>query len=107
VNNSFELHGWRVKLRLMFFRKRDEHLKPEGRAFWVRLRTERSGEVVALRISRASEISPTDGGYYVRKVVIAPNSLDRAVLEIWFDRRMRPLRKAVEGGELVSIKEWK
>jgi len=59
-----------------------------------------------LRISRASEISPTQKGYYVRKVVVAPNSLDQAVLEIWFDRRMRPLRKVVEGGELIPIKEW-
>ncbi len=90
----------------MFFRKRDQHLRPEGQAFWVRVRTEKSGEVVALRISRASEISPTQSGYYVRKVILAPNSLDQAVLEIWFDRRMRPLRKAVEGGELIPIKEW-
>ncbi|HGY10047.1 MAG TPA: hypothetical protein ENK37_08370 [Oceanithermus profundus] len=90
----------------MFFRKRDEHVKPEGMAFWVRVRTEKSGEVVPLRISRASELSPTQQGYYVRKVVIAPQSLDRAVLEIWFDRRARPVKKAVEGGELVPIKEW-
>ncbi|WP_457637960.1 hypothetical protein [Oceanithermus sp.] len=90
----------------MFFRKRDKHVKPEGQAFWVRLRTDRSGEVVRLRISRTSEISPTQGGYYVRKVVIAPESLDRAVLEIWFDRRLRPLKKVVEGGELIPIEEW-
>jgi len=90
----------------MFFRKRDEHLKPEGQAFWVRVRTEKSGEVVHLRISRASEISPTKNGYYLRKVIIAPNSLDQAVLEIWFDRRLRPLRKVIEGGELIPIKEW-
>ncbi len=90
----------------MFFRKRDEHVKPEGQAFWVQIRTERSGELVRLRISRASEISPTQSGYYVRKVIVAPESLDQAVLEIWFDRRMRPLRKSVEGGELIPIKEW-
>ena len=90
----------------MFFRKRDEHLKPEGQTFWVRVRTEKSGEVVRLRISRASEISPTQNGYYLRKVIIAPNSLDRAVLEVWFDRRLRPLRKVIEGGELIPIKEW-
>jgi len=90
----------------MFFRKRDEHLRQEGQAFWARVRTDNSGEVVQLRISRASEVSPTKNGYYVRKVIIAPKSLDQAVLEVWFDRRMRPLRKVVEGGELIPIKEW-
>ena len=43
---------------------------------------------------------------YVRKEIVAPKSLDRAVLEIWFDRRYRPVRKAVEGGELIPIREW-
>ena len=90
----------------MFFRKPDPHVKPEGMAYWVRVRTEKSGEVVPLRISRASELSPTTEGYYVRKVIVAPESLDRAVLEIWFDRRARVVRKACEGGELVPIKEW-
>jgi len=91
----------------MFFRKRDEHVKSEGQALWVRVKTAPSGEEVALRISRSSEVSPTENGYYVRKVIVAPNSLDRAVLEIWFDRRMRPQRKTIEGGELIPIKEWK
>lgn len=49
---------------------------------------------------------PTEEGYYVRKEIVAPKSLDRAVLEIWFDRRYRPVRKAVEGGELIPIREW-
>jgi len=91
----------------MFFRKPDPHVKPEGMAYRVRVRTERSGEVVPLRISRASELSPTAEGYYVRKMIVAPESLDRAVLEIWFDRRGRVVKKACEGGELVPIKEWR
>jgi len=87
------------------FRK-DPHVKPEGPlAFRVRVRT-KSGEVVELRLSKSTEISPTESGYYVRKEIVAPRSLDRAVLEIWFDRRYRPVRKAVEGGELVPIREW-
>ncbi len=90
----------------MFFRKPDRYVKPEGGAYRVRVRTEPSGEVVPLRISRASELSPTAEGYYVRKVVIAPESLDRAVLELWFDRRARVVRRVVEGGELVPVKEW-
>jgi len=28
------------------------------------------------------------------------------VLLIWFDRRYRPVRKEVQGGELVPIREW-
>lgn len=42
----------------------------------------------------------------MRKVVVEPKSLERSVLEIWFDRRYRPLRKSVEGGELVPLSEW-
>lgn len=89
----------------MFFR-RDPHLKAEGRFFLCRVKTA-SGEVVPIRISRTAEVSPAEGGYFVRKEIIAPKSLDRAVLEVWFDRRMRPRRKEVQGGELVPIKEWK
>lgn len=87
------------------FRK-DPHVKPEGPlAFRVRVRT-KSGEVVELRLSKSMEISPTESGYYVRKEIVAPRSLDRAVLEIWFDRGYRPVRKNVEGGELIPIREW-
>ncbi len=90
----------------MFFAKRDRYVKPDGKAFWVMVRTAKSGELVKVRLSRSSELSPSKEGYYVRKVIIAPDSLDRAELQIWFDRRMRPRRKAIEGGELVPIKEW-
>lgn len=90
----------------MWLFRKDPHVKPEGPlAFRVRVRT-KSGEVVELRLSKSTEISPTESGYYVRKEIVAPRSLDRAVLEIWFDRRYRPVRKAVEGGELVPIREW-
>jgi len=83
-----------------FFRK-DPHVRPDGPlAFRVRVRT-RSGEVVELRLSKSAEISPTEAGFYVRKEIVAPRSLDRAVLEIWFDRRFRPVRKEVQGGELL------
>ncbi|RIH87014.1 hypothetical protein Mlute_01091 [Meiothermus luteus] len=90
------------------FRKPDEHVKREGdAAFRVRVRTARNKEVVELRLSKGGEISASDeGGYYVRKVVVSPKHLDRAVLEIWFDRAYRPVRKVVEGGELVPIREW-
>ncbi|RTH38317.1 hypothetical protein CSW37_04700 [Thermus scotoductus] len=90
----------------MWFFREDPHVKPEGPlAFRVRVRT-KSGEVVELRLSKSMEISPVEGGYYVRKEIVAPKSLDRAVLEIWFDRRFRPVRKEVVGGELVPIREW-
>ncbi|KIX84602.1 hypothetical protein [Thermus filiformis] len=83
----------------MFWR-RDPYLKPDGpQAFRVRVRT--GSEVVELRISRTSELSPTEEGYYVRKVIVAPRSLERAVLELWLDRRGRFRRAEVEGGELL------
>jgi hypothetical protein len=90
----------------VWFFRRDPHVKPERPlAFRVRVRT-RSGEVVEIRLSKSMEISPTETGYFVRKEIVAPRSLDRAVLEIWFDRRYRPVRKEVQGGELISIREW-
>jgi hypothetical protein len=90
----------------VWFFRRDPHVKPEGPlAFRVRVRT-RSGEVVEIRLSKGMEISPTETGYFVRKEIVAPRSLDRAVLLIWFDRRYRPVRKEVQGGELVPIREW-
>lgn len=91
-----------------FFRKPDEHVQREGEsAFRVRVRTARSGDIVELRLTKGNEISASDeGGYYVRKIIVSPQHLDRAVLEIWFDRAYRPTRKVVEGGELVPIKEW-
>ena len=90
----------------MWLFRKDPHVKPEGPlAFRVRVRT-KSGEAVELRLSKLAEISPTEEGYYVRKEIVSPKGLDRAVLEIWFDRRYRPVRKAVEGGELIPIREW-
>ncbi|MER3483294.1 MAG: hypothetical protein C4332_09290 [Meiothermus sp.] len=90
------------------FGKKDEHVRPEGdRAFLVRVRTRKSGEIVELRLTKGGEISTSeDGGYYVRKNIVAPRSLDRAVLEIWFDRSYRPKRKELEGAELVPIRDW-
>jgi hypothetical protein len=90
------------------FHKPDEHVQREGEAaFRVRVRTARNGDVVQLRLTKGSEISAADeGGYYVRKIIVSSQHLDRAVLEIWFDSAYRPKRKAVEGGELVPIKEW-
>lgn len=90
----------------MWLFRKDPHVQPDGPlAFRVRVRT-KSGEVVELRLSKSAEISPTEAGFYVRKEIVAPRSLDRAVLEIWFDRRFRPVRKEVTGGELVPIREW-
>lgn len=90
----------------MFFRKADEHVRQENMAFLVRIRTHKSGEEVRLRFTRSNEVSQIPGGYYVRKEIIAPGSLDLAVLEIWFDRGYRPTKKVVEGGELIPIKAW-
>ncbi|MDX2003977.1 MAG: hypothetical protein SFU83_01755 [Meiothermus sp.] len=91
------------------FRKPDEHVKPEGdRAFLLRIRTSRHGDIVELRLNKGNEIGSSDeGGYYVRKAIVSSQNLDRATLEIWFDNGYRPKRKVVEGGELVPIKEWR
>lgn len=92
---------------MFLFGKRDEHVKRDGEnAFRVRVRTHKHQEVVELRFTKGTEISPEQGGFYLRKVITSPKHFDHAVLEIWFDRGYRPTRKAVEQGELVPIREW-
>ncbi len=90
------------------FRKPDPYVQPEGQTvFWVRVRTDRSGEEVVLRLTKGNEIGPEGAGYYVRKSIVAPKSLDRAELEIWFDRGYRVVRTEVSQGSLVPIRDWR
>ncbi len=89
----------------MFFR-RDPDLKHEGRFLLLKVRLP-SGEEVLLRISKTSELSPVPEGYFVRKVIVGPKSLERAVLELTLDRSLRPRKKVLEGAVFVPVREWK
>lgn len=96
----------------MFWRRKPAdttptYLKADGQnAFRVRVRTARRGEVVELRITKSGDISPQDGGFYVRKQIVGPKSFDRATLEItWGANYARP-KVEVTDGEPVPVAAW-
>lgn len=81
-------------------------LKPEGsNAYRVRIRTRR-GEVVELRITKSGDISPDEGGFFVRKHVVGPRTFDKATLEVRFSSGYARPEVTVEGGEPVPVSDW-
>lgn len=72
----------------------------------ARVRTDKSGETIAVRLSKTSEMSLQGGGYFVRKTLIGSSSLDQAVLEVSLSRGHRVKNATVDGGELIPVKEW-
>lgn len=89
----------------MFFR-RDQNFKHEGNFLLARVRTDRHGEVIPVRLSKTSEMSNVGGGYFVRKVLIGSKSLDEATLEVTLTRGHRVKQATVEGGMLLPVREW-
>jgi hypothetical protein len=90
----------------MFFR-RNPNFKTEGHFLLARVRTDKTGEIIPVRISKASELSPTANGYFVRKPLVGPKTLDRATIELTLSRRTQRVKQAiVEGGTLVPVREW-
>lgn len=45
-------------------------------------------------------------GYFVRKSLIGPQSLDRAELEVNMNRNHKVTSADVSGGELLEIGQW-
>ncbi|CAN5563732.1 hypothetical protein BH24DEI1_BH24DEI1_09880 [soil metagenome] len=91
----------------MFFRRGNPNFKHDGNFLLARVRTDKSGEVIAVRISKTSEMSPQGGGYFVRKVLLGSKSLDQAVIEISLGRNHGIKQATVDGGMLVPVKEWR
>lgn len=89
----------------MFFR-RNPNFKQEGSFLLARVRTDKSGETIPVRLSKTSEMSLQGGGYFVRKTLIGSSSLDQAVLEVSLSRGHRVKNATVDGGELIPVKEW-
>ena len=97
----------------MFWRRKPAestptYLKMDGsNAFRVRVKTGRRGEIVDIRVSKSSDISPVEGGgYFVRKQVIGPETFDRATLEItWGPNYSRP-NVEVTNGEAIPVAAW-
>lgn len=88
------------------FRRRNPNFKQEGSFLLARVRTFKSGEIIPVRLSKTSEMSAQAGGYFVRKTLVGPETLDQATLEITLSRSHRVKNAAVDGGELVPVKEW-
>ncbi len=90
----------------MFFR-RNRNFKTEGYFLLARIRTDKNGEIIPVRISKASETSPTAHGYFVRKQLVGPKTLDQATLELTLSRYSQRVKQAiVEGGTLIPVREW-
>ncbi len=90
----------------MFFR-RNPNFKQEGSFLLARVRTDKSGEIIPVRLSKTSEMSLQGSGYFVRKTLIGSSSLDQAILEVSLSRGHRVKNATVDGGELVPVKEWR
>ncbi len=89
------------------FRRQDPRFKDDANFLICRVRTDRKGEVIEVRLSKTSEMSLQGAGYFVRKSLIGPNTLDQATLEVTTDRAHKVRVATVDGGELVPVKDWR
>ncbi|TVR94960.1 MAG: hypothetical protein EA416_02585 [Trueperaceae bacterium] len=89
------------------FRRQDPRFRDDGQALWCRVRTNKSGEVIKVRLSKTSEMSLSGGGYFVRKQLVGPKTLDQASLEVTTNRGHKVLTAAVDGGELLPVSAWR
>ncbi|HLV10916.1 MAG TPA: hypothetical protein VKY42_00575 [Trueperaceae bacterium] len=88
------------------FRRQDPRFREDGNFLLCQVRTDAHGEVIKVRLSKTSEMSVSGGGYFVRKTLIGPRSLDNATLEVTMNRSHRVVSAAVDGGELLRTDEW-
>lgn len=89
------------------FRRQNPAFRDEGNFLLARVRTDRSGEVIPVRLSKTSEMSVERSGYFVRKVLVGPQSLDQAILEVAMNRAHKVLNATVDGGSLIPVREWR
>lgn len=78
----------------------------DGMYFYVR--SNRTGEVIQLRLHRYNDLSQTDNeqGYFVRKLVVGQKGFDRMELEMNFDKNRRFVGADVQGGEMVDREDY-
>jgi len=89
-----------------FLRRQDPRFLDDGQALHARVRTDRNGEVIRVRLSKTSEFSMSGGGYFIRKVLVGSKTLDQATLEVSTNRSHRVTLAVVEGGTLLPRNEW-
>lgn len=88
------------------FSRQNPNFKDDGNFLLARVRTSKNGEVIPVRISKTSEMSPAQNGYFVRKALVGPETFDQASLEITTNRSHRVKIATVDGGELIPVREW-
>lgn len=88
------------------FRRQDPRFKEDGNFLLCQVRTDAHGEVIKVRLSKTSEMSVTGGGYFVRKALVGPSSLDNATLEVTMNRSHKVLNAVCDGGDLLRASEW-
>lgn len=88
------------------FRRQNPAFRDDGNFLLARVRTARNNEIIHVRLSKTSEMSVEARGYYVRKVLIGPKTLDQAILEVVMNRSHKVLSVTVDGGQLVPVREW-
>ncbi len=88
------------------FRRQDPRFKEDGNFLLCQVRTDAHGEVIKVRLSKTSEMSLSGSGYFVRKSLVGPQSLDNATLEVTMNRGHKVLTAVCDGGDLLRVNEW-
>ncbi|MCA9835351.1 MAG: hypothetical protein KC422_00485 [Trueperaceae bacterium] len=89
------------------FSRQNPNFKDDGNFLLARVLTNKNREIIKVRISKTSEMSPAPGGYFVRKNLVGSSSFDQATLEVNANRYHKVKFAAVDGGELIPVREWK
>lgn len=87
-------------------KRQDPRFRDDGNFLLCQVRTDRSGEVIKVRLSKSSEMSLSGRGYFVRKSLVGPRTLDSALLEVSMTRAHKVQNATVEGGILLNAREW-
>ena len=88
------------------FRRQDPRFREDGNFLLCQVRTDRTGEVIKVRLSKTSEMSLQGNGYFVRKSLVGSKSLDQALLEVTLTRTHKVTTATVDGGTLLPQREW-
>ncbi|MFA5550374.1 MAG: hypothetical protein WDA03_02045 [Trueperaceae bacterium] len=88
------------------FRRQDPRFREDGNFLLCQVRTDRTGEVIKVRLSKTSEMSLQGSGYFVRKSLVGSKSLDQALLEVTLTRTHKVTNATVDGGTLLTQREW-
>jgi hypothetical protein len=93
-------------LRKLFGGGADRGGDKEGMYFYVR--SQRSGEVIQVRLHRFNDLSLTEDGrgYYVRKLATGSRGYDQVELELHFDQKRNFLSANITGGDLVERADY-